>query len=247
MIWNWEEQGWNGLISDLTSVVSVTAINDRILFLLSETNNTGGYFWNIETNTLSLTSNRLNHRVGSSVVVWNNKIYLLGGCTHVKYYRTISNSCYCYDVETDKWITLPSMAEPRDDSAAVYYQDQIFVFGGYHTQYLDTCERYDIKNQTWTWIRSMPVQRIKSKAIILGENKIGVLGGFSSFRCSEDTVLLYDVIQNTWELATWRLPVKMNVSDGLDAFFIPQYHQLLVCNNNDTWIRFHDDDHWKQT
>jgi len=36
MIWNWEEQGWNGLISDLTSVVSVTSMTVSYFFLVKQ-------------------------------------------------------------------------------------------------------------------------------------------------------------------------------------------------------------------
>ena len=65
-----------------------------------------------------------------------------------------------YDPRLDRWIEVASMQEPRADFVAVAYGNHIYAFGGRNRQgVLDTCERYDPKSNSWSYVAKLPEVR----------------------------------------------------------------------------------------
>ncbi|CAH8359773.1 unnamed protein product [Eruca vesicaria subsp. sativa] len=85
---------------------------------------------------------------GSSVVVLDGKIYVIGGLSGTKH---SSSDVFLLDCRSHTWHCVPSMSVPRSFSAAGVVDGKIYVIGGCRTIDLSLCygEVFDPKTQTW--------------------------------------------------------------------------------------------------
>ena len=114
-----------------------------------------------------------------------------------------------------EWIDLPDIDQSRKGAAAVYFKNELFVFGGEtaaidrHFMYHDKekfCENFGIlRTQTWKYIENPLLSRSFFAAQAL-ENKIYLIGGYKyddeakrKEVCSE--TMVYQPSTNTWENA----------------------------------------------
>ena len=97
-------------------------------------------------------------------------IYVAGGVP-------LGTSLYAYDPLSDTWATLPSMTQPREHTAAVTFQGDLWVLGGrWDEAMLDTVEIYDPETGSWSSGPSLQEARSGFGATVLGDN-IYVAGG----------------------------------------------------------------------
>jgi Kelch motif len=92
---------------------------------------------------------------GSWCEIPNRLIFYCGGTQG----STFSAEAYIIDPYTFSINKLPDMKQSRALSSVLYWNDYVYVFGGYSGNNLSTCEKYNLKTNTWTLLTSMPVTR----------------------------------------------------------------------------------------
>jgi HEAT repeat protein len=138
----------------------------------------------------------------------------------------VGASMESFDPATGMWTQHAPMRWPRQLHAAVFGPDgKLYVFGGYAglgwmelhegdpeqgekmareellaSRALDSVEAYDPATDTWEPRSPMPEGVQNTGAALGADGRIYVVGGSPSFRgpVSRDTVLVYDVAEDTW-------------------------------------------------
>jgi non-specific serine/threonine protein kinase len=115
-------------------------------------------------------------RAAGAAVAIGRKIYVVGGARDA---RTLHNSIYIYDVETDRWSVGPDMPTPRDHLAAAAVGSVVCAVGGRTlsmSRNLGALECYDPALDRWRKYSDMPTPRGGLGAAAVG-NKLVVVGG----------------------------------------------------------------------
>jgi len=143
-------------------------------------------------------------RYGHAVVVWENKIVVLGG-------RDARDSALAsvesYDPATRQWSSFPAdLQTPRFNAPARIYRDQIHVIGGNRAdQALDTIERFDRQSGRWEQLEPrLQIGRDGAAATVL-KDTLFVIGGYDKAGSYLKTVEYYDSSANAWATAKWEL------------------------------------------
>ena len=66
-------------------------------------------------------------------------------------------------------------------------------------QPINDAEVFDFSSRKWTTIQRMPTKRAASKAAIVREGKIIIVGGVTEKQVPLKTVDCYNIAANTWE------------------------------------------------
>ncbi len=82
-----------------------------------------------------------------------------------------------YDVETDTWRLLPSMAVPRLYCAAARLHDKLYFMSGYGNGHSSIHESFDILSRRWSFESPVPVARAWAAAAAVNDEAILVIGG----------------------------------------------------------------------
>lgn len=77
----------------------------------------------------------------ASTVAVGSDIYVMGG------HNEPSSSTRILDCRSHTWRDAPNMTVARENAAAVYLNEKIYVILGRH--YIANCDIFDIKTQTW--------------------------------------------------------------------------------------------------
>ena len=111
-----------------------------------------------------ITNMNLN-RKGSCAIFLPDFIYIIGGFDGIQYLK----SCEKYEFKSKKWFFINDMKFQRCFCKAVLSNDLnfIYVFGGYCGMALNSIERYDIYNNKWENIASLPKGRYQHDCIIV--------------------------------------------------------------------------------
>jgi len=108
-----------------------------------------------------------------------------------------------------EWVGVTSLGLPRYGAAMFIYGDYLYVVGGMTDRGVTTSvERYYIK----TFERSYPTPMISGRAFFgygLVGSKFYVLGGIDIGSTPTNTILVYDVLTNSWSSLTVTLPKKV--------------------------------------
>jgi N-acetylneuraminic acid mutarotase len=97
-------------------------------------------------------------------------IYVVGGVPS-------GTSLFAYDPRADTWQTLASMTQPREHTAAVVFNGDLWVLGGrWQEAMLDSVEIFDPDTGSWSGGPSMQEARSGFGATVLGDS-IFVAGG----------------------------------------------------------------------
>jgi N-acetylneuraminic acid mutarotase len=136
-------------------------------------------------------------RVGFGIVVYQNKIYCIGGSTSNIAVTGINE---VYDPTTDTWETKSPMPTPRGQMTASIVDDKIYVIGGtvdlLNGRISDLNEVYDPATDTWTTKSSLP-HAVSEYASAVVNDKIYVIGGYTGNGSSYLTQI-YSPAADTW-------------------------------------------------
>jgi N-acetylneuraminic acid mutarotase len=152
-------------------------------------------------------------RGSSGVVVYNNKIYMVGGIKdghwtgHVNWFDE-------YNPATNTWRTLPNAPSARDHFQAAVINGKLYVAGGRRssastnqtfTLTVPQVDVFDFSTSQWTTLPSssnIPTQRAGTAAAVIGNDLI-IIGGESGSQSSahKHTEAL-NVTTNTWRRLT---------------------------------------------
>lgn len=130
-------------------------------------------------------------------------IYLIGGMS-MQEVAEVKRTVQRYDVEKQAWATVADMCEPRYELTAVNYKDKfIFVFGGIdgsaHRECLKTVERYDPREDRWSYVKPMHQPRSSAFAFVHNE-KIFVIGGERGEDVTPNDCEVYDPVTDNWQV-----------------------------------------------
>lgn len=135
-----------------------------------------------------------------AVAAVGGKVYLMGGIRQGgPLGADSSNAVEVYDPSTDRWTVAAPLPEPLHHSAAVAFQEQIYLFGGYRTLLFDSTNsayRYDPGSNSWTTLPPMPQRRAAHAAAVIGD-RIYVVGGAGPLTAS---LAAYDPRTNQWAM-----------------------------------------------
>ena len=148
-------------------------------------------------------------RGGAGAVVYQNKIYLVGGITngHVDGYQPWLDE---YDPKTGRWVKLPDAPHARDHFQAVVIGDRLYAAGGRTTSQVtkevfnltvETVDIFDFKSGKWLPPEDcpkLPTPRAGNMAVAV-DGKLVIGGGESMLkRTAHEEVEIYDPETKTW-------------------------------------------------
>ena len=83
-------------------------------------------------------------------------IYIIGGCEYIDRQWILVNSVESYDLDSDTWSTVASMAESRACAGVATHDGLIYVIGGINEvdDELSSVEVYDTKCNVWSQLGS---------------------------------------------------------------------------------------------
>ncbi|MCG7858049.1 T9SS type A sorting domain-containing protein [Flavihumibacter sediminis] len=169
------------------------------------------YVFDSETNSWSVLQNAIpaNRRRGSTgAVVYNDKIYIVGGITNGHTNGWV-NWLDVFDPATLQWTSLPDAPHARDHFQAAVTNGKIFAAGGRRTNFdgtlfgntEPTVDVFDIATNTWSTLpasANLPTPRAGTSTVVL-DNRVWVIGGESQQSLAHNETEVLDPITNTWE------------------------------------------------
>lgn len=150
-------------------------------------------------------------RGSGGTVVFNNKIYWIGGIQDGHWEGTVSWLDE-WDPATGKWQTLPDAPHARDHFSAVAINNKLYVAGGRRTSFktkqgseltVSEIDVFDFKNKLW---QTLPVKDTLPTAragctVVAYDGKLVVIGGESKIQeSSHHEVEAYDTRKKTWKV-----------------------------------------------
>ena len=168
------------------------------------------YEYNPENNTWTNKSdyslNNTNRGVrNTSVAKIGNDLYFYGGGSSTS--QPYNSFLRSYNTTSDTWTFIDWLGENRFQAAGFYYNDKIYVVGGYDGVgvYRDAIHEYDIQTNQWKKIANTNPYNFlfnSYNAAVLN-NKLYQIGGYSPQNVSPGSpfskqVLCYDLVTNMW-------------------------------------------------
>lgn len=150
-------------------------------------------------------------RGGAGTVIYNNKIYLVGG---IKFGHTSGTTNFfdCFDITTQKWETLTDAPHIRDHFSAITVKDKLYCIGGRNTSvhYRDSfsaffkaivaeVDYYDFKTNNWYTMRNPLPIPTAAGAVIYLKNKLIYFGGESNQKLAHNQTQCLDLESYTWK------------------------------------------------
>ncbi|XP_069113805.1 kelch-like protein 24a [Argopecten irradians] len=133
-------------------------------------------------------------------------IYLTGGS---------GNPCvfFKYDINKNKWTSLPKFREARSEHVAVATSDSVYVIGGRNQVHIviSGIEQYDFGLKLWRHCGALALPVSDASAAVIGYN-ILVCGGSLSFGEYTDAVQCFDTENQTCCVIT-NLPMQCSFTD----------------------------------
>ena len=102
------------------------------------------------------------------------------------------------ELSDKRWVHLENLPSPRAEAAAITYNSQIFLIGGYaNSQVLADVQTYDIQANKWEDLTSKPTPVRAAKAVVLAD-RIYIPGGVTNTGEPTSIVEVYDLINDSW-------------------------------------------------
>jgi len=135
-----------------------------------------------------------------SATILGGYVYICGGINVNT--QTSNNKCLQYDAIVETFNASTAAPEPRFRHAAIGYQNRyVYLFGGKNDLVADTTTRnvHRLDTTTWVWDTPtvMPESRSDITATLVGD-KVYIMGGYDDNYDTPASVLVYDLVQNTW-------------------------------------------------
>ena len=148
--------------------------------------------YNISNSTITTVASLPTKRVQLNSVVYDNKIYVIGGQLENTSART--GAVEVYDPSSNSWTTLSSMPTARECDLALI-DDKIYAFGGYDgLNALTSVEIYNIENDSWSAASNMPYA-LSAYHLASFENFVFLFGDYSE---RIDEVNMYNSNDDSW-------------------------------------------------
>jgi len=116
-----------------------------------------------------------------------------------------------YIPQTNSWVPLPYMSNPRWDHASTVCENKVYVIGGYDdTKFMPTSsvEVYDIMKRNWSPSVPLPVCLYGSSAVVVADRFILVTGGENKDEKRVKDCFVFDIERQEWFNTS---PVRLTV------------------------------------
>jgi N-acetylneuraminic acid mutarotase len=135
----------------------------------------------------------------TQVVVFNNYLYILGGCsTQCAHGESAVNSVLRFDTRFETWLQVTPMLYKRAYFFAGVLDNKLYSIGGKQKDgSLATAEVYDPAENSWETITSLPAVCHAHAGVVFG-NYLYITGGYSNNNFTAD-MQRYDPAHNHWE------------------------------------------------
>ena len=164
----------------------------------------------------------LDERSRFCVFSFMQKIVVIDGC---KNKETVS-SCMAYNIKTNKWASIASMNESRDDTSCTVFKGKLVVTGGYNSKgfnrFLKSVEAYCFHENKWTQLPDMLQKRSDHGTVSIG-NKMFVISRYLSNSCE-----VFDSITNKFTFLKTNPHVKNIDFYSLKTFAITVGFKIYV-------------------
>ncbi|NXP89349.1 NS1BP protein, partial [Passerina amoena] len=134
------------------------------------------------------------NRCNAGVCALNGKLYIVGGSDPYGQ-KGLKNCdvCWCW------WLTVLALVAGRHQSAVCELGGYLYIIGGAESwNCLNSVERYNPENNTWTLMAPMNVARRGAGAAVR-DGKLFVAGGFDGTH-AVSCVEMYDPARNEWKM-----------------------------------------------
>jgi len=126
----------------------------------------------------------------------------------------------------------------RIHGSCLYNNNKVFLFGGMDigtNKAFRECECFDVAKGKWITIVDIPTPRSSSQCIVLEEENIAVMGGFSTLLNHDfDVVEIYNIKTNTWRSCDWKLPRPMRYPN----FYVVSIPNLIINEYPHLWFQY---------
>jgi N-acetylneuraminic acid mutarotase len=141
-------------------------------------------------------------RLYASAVALGNSIYMVGGMSKVRDFKSTRNTLWRWNTTSAKrrWEILPSIPGPGlINTAVAAIHQKIYVFGGAIEGGNDVLNsnrafEFDIETQRWTQLPDLPISRRCWSAVPL-DDRVLLIGGYTGVY--EKDVFEYDVLSHS--------------------------------------------------
>lgn len=98
-----------------------------------------------------------------------------------------------------RWVRMENLPSPRSQAAAITYNAQIYLIGGYTDgEILSDVHAYDIQTNTWVLLSNKPTPVREANAVVLAD-RIYIPGGITSSGRPTSLVEAYNPANDSWE------------------------------------------------
>jgi N-acetylneuraminic acid mutarotase len=182
---------------------SVVALNDLVYIIGGrQPTNYGSaltYAYDPATNTYTQKDSLNQARHSAASAVANNKIYIMGGNYGGGYLNQVEE----YNPDNDTWTTKTNMPTARANLGAATVNGKIYAFGGYSNlsggDKLKIVEEYDPVGNSWRTLTTIMPVALQGFAIEVVNNKIYLMGGYTTGVGAKDSVYEFDPATETWQ------------------------------------------------
>lgn len=166
------------------------------------------------------------------LVAWNGQVYRVGGLSFQNKlgeptaYESLATFAR-FDRETNTWIKLPSLPQPRSSLDAAVVDGKLYVAGGWNLQgesaqsseWHEEALVFDLANEKgeWTSIAKPPFQT-RALAAAAHDHKLYVLGGMKSNNSTTTEVHVYDPAADQWSVGP-----ELKSTGGFGGFAISAF------------------------
>lgn len=127
---------------------------------------------------------------------YNNKLYVVGGCTGS---QSLS-SVWEYDPSTDQWTSKSPMPTSRCEISGALINGKIYITSGWSSSYR-TLEIYDIASDSWTTAANAPIGLMQINSGTDYQGKFYAIGGKNYMNTLwYDSVMVFDPSVSSWTL-----------------------------------------------
>lgn len=138
----------------------------------------------------------------------DGRLYAIGGISGIGNNRKTLDTIEVYHPDTDTWEMAGSMPQPRHSAAIAVVDKCIYIISGKTAAYTEATDSepitervdcFDPVSNTWREVKSIPIGRTGSRAVVFNEH-IYVVGGIAKNGEFPITIDVYDPKSDKWEV-----------------------------------------------
>nr|CAB3259781.1 kelch-like protein 20 [Phallusia mammillata] len=188
----------SNMLVDALFEISCPSFSYDFLSIGGEKMETQCIAYNVKEQTTKSLPNLKTGRFGATSVKVGDEVFVIGGANDQSC-ENPQQSCEMLNLtKQTKWKAIPDLLEARGYCGSAYFEEHIFVTGGYNAGALKSCEKFDIYNNKWIGFNNMMHERF-GHGTEVNNGFIYCVGGHN---CEESLSLCerYDIRAEKWDV-----------------------------------------------